>query len=350
VKAALLHPKRLALLAYLCASPLLQLVRRDTLVGLLWPEQDEAHACGALRQELYQLRRALGAGVLRGDRADAVGIDTQRLWCDVCAFESALDSGRRLEALELWHGEFLPGLHVKGEGFQRWLDQERDRLRRRAADAARLLAAEAEQSDDGPAAIRWARRLTALAPYDETAWQHLIAQLDRQGDRAGALRAYDDLVAWLASEIGVEPSPETRLIVEQVRDRREAFSRGARSLSWAPAPEIERRAGFAARPVIGLLPVQNRTGDPTLDALAGRVTDRLAQGLAGAMFVDVAPIGEEAHTTAVVSATLYRQGEWVEVVPSLAEPGENGRLVEMPRAVQLSPDAPRKSSTPWWHT
>ena len=333
------HPKRLSLLAYLCASHPSTGHRRDTLVALLWPDQDEAHAKGALRQELYQLRRALGPGVLQGERADVVGIDAHRLWCDAKEFETAMDEGRPAEALALWHGEFLPGLHLDGGEFERWLDRTRDRLSRRAVEAARRLCEDAEQRGDEGAALSWARRLTDLAPSDETAWQRLIVLLDRQGDRAGAVVAYDSLATRLREDVGVEPSPETLAIVARIRGRSQAFSERGPDAS-ADQAGSGRHASHAARAVIGLLPVENGTGDPGMEPLARRVTDRLARGLAGAMFVDVAQAGQAQHVTALVSTSLLPRGEMVEVVSRLVEPGEGGRLVEVPRSVQLPPEPP----------
>lgn len=135
IDVVVLHPKRVALLAYLCASYPPCSHRRDTLLSVFWPDQDEAHARGALRQELHHLRRCLGPDVLQGDRADAVWVDGERLWCDVREFEAALSEGRRPEALALWKGEFLPGLHVDGGEFERWLDGARGRLMQEAVAA-----------------------------------------------------------------------------------------------------------------------------------------------------------------------------------------------------------------------
>ncbi len=195
IESVLLHSKRLSLLTYLCACQPADLHRRDTLVALFWPELDDAHARGALRQELYELRRSLGEGALVVGRSEAIGVDPQRLWCDVRAFEEALAAGRLADALELWRGEFAPGLHVNGGEFERWLDEERDRLGRMAVEAARRLVAEAVSAGDLARAVACAHRITELAPYDETGWQSLIGLLDRSGDRAGALAAYNTLAA-----------------------------------------------------------------------------------------------------------------------------------------------------------
>lgn len=345
VASVLHHPKRLSLLAYLCASHPPRLHRRDTLTALLWPELDEAHARGALRQELYQLKRALGADAVCGERADAIGVSAEQVWSDAREFEAALDDGRNADALALWRGEFLPGMHLDGGEFERWLDEVRDRLLRRAVAAAGELVADAEEAGDMAAAIGWARRLTELAPWDETGWQRLMLLLDRQGDRAGALRAFDTLAKRLRSELDVDPSPETTALMERIRDRCHACPRPG---THAPAPRGPTGAGSRSpvlpgvtrRVVIGLEPVENQTGDPALDPLARQVTDRLTQGVAGLVFAGVAPSADAAGVAAVVSATMYRCGESIEIVPRLSRPAPEARLIEMPRSVRLATDAP----------
>src|SRR5437899_3245715 len=66
LRSVLAQPKRLALLAMLaiegCATP----VRRDSLLGLFWPDSDTDRARGALRQALTFLRRELDADFVAG--------------------------------------------------------------------------------------------------------------------------------------------------------------------------------------------------------------------------------------------------------------------------------------------
>src|SRR2546427_4893642 len=52
-----------------------RLHRRDTLLGLFWPELDQDHARAALRQALHGLRQGLGGDVLtsRGDEEVGIG-------------------------------------------------------------------------------------------------------------------------------------------------------------------------------------------------------------------------------------------------------------------------------------
>ena len=216
--AALAQPKRMALLAYLAAAAPYGFHRRDTLLALFWPEADKHHARTALRTAVHFLRRELGAGVIASRGAEELGIDEARLRCDVPEFARKLASGQVTEALALYRGDLLPGFFIPdAPGFERWLDEERLRLRGRAADAACTLAGRLEHDRDADGAARWARWASALTPDDERAARRLIALLGRLGDRAGAIRAHDELATLLRREYDVAPSTETRQLVDAVR-------------------------------------------------------------------------------------------------------------------------------------
>jgi DNA-binding SARP family transcriptional activator len=347
IDSVLPHTKRLALLAYLCTSHSEQLARRDTLVALLWPGLDDSHARGALRFELSQLRRALGRDALRGEGAEVIGVNPERVWCDASAFEAEVGGGRLADALDLWKGEFLPGLHVPGGEFQRWVDSRRDHLSRQAVGAADRLRAQAEEQGDVAGAVRWARRQTELAPYDETAWRHLLSSLDRAGDRAAALAAYSTFATHLRDELEVEPSPETKALAERIRGRNAAQGSADGDAGVGPGGGGDagralrpRTAGSAApRPVlIALRPVENLTDDPQHDSLGHRLTDRLMHGIADLDFVEALLGDDVSGVTAEVSAALGARSPEVEVRTRLTAPGD-GRILAVPEPVVLDPDA-----------
>jgi DNA-binding SARP family transcriptional activator len=60
------------------------------------------------------------------------------------------------------------------------------------------------------------RGLVAAHPFNESLHAQLIETLRRSGRRAEALMAFTDLRRTLASELGVEPSPELRLLHQAV--------------------------------------------------------------------------------------------------------------------------------------
>jgi DNA-binding SARP family transcriptional activator len=218
--AILRQPKRLALLAYLAAATPRGFHRRDTLLALFWPERDTEHARAALSDALYTLRREIGEGVIlrRGD--EEVGLARDRCWCDAAAFEDAVAAGRAEEASDLYRGDLLAGFHLSdAPEFERWLEEARARFRALATQAAWSLAEDGDGTDPRPIALRWTRRGLALAPYDESGIRRLMTLLDRQGDRAEAVREYEQFARRLALDLELEPSAETVALAEALRTR-----------------------------------------------------------------------------------------------------------------------------------
>ncbi len=237
VTSLLTRSRRLALLAYLAAATPRGLHRRDTLLALFWPELDQEHARAALRQALHVLRDALGDDVVvtRGD--EEVGLDFDRLWCDVVAWDDAVATGRLGEAFACYQGHLLEGFFIPGAAeFERWLEGERARLQQAASRSAQALVEQCEAADDLHAAVEWARRAAQLAPHGEGPLRQLVTLLDRLGDRAGAVAAYEEFAKQLGADLEAEPAAETKALLAAVRARETA----------APV-ELPRRAIPASR-------------------------------------------------------------------------------------------------------
>ena len=219
--AILVQPKRLAVLVYLALADSHRFRRRDTLVTLFWPELDGEHARGALRQALRFLRGELGPGVLIGRGEEEIGVNREALRCDVTEFDLACEAADWAHAVEIYRGDLLAGVFIAGVSpeFEHWLEDERVRLRRRAAAAAWSIVGVAERTGDLVTAAPWARRAVQLSPDDEAAVRRFMRILDRKGDRAGALNAYEAFRQRLAAEYGAVPSPETEALLEAIRSR-----------------------------------------------------------------------------------------------------------------------------------
>jgi eukaryotic-like serine/threonine-protein kinase len=217
----LAQPKRLALLIYLALTPPPSFRRRDSIIALFWPELDQEHARGSLRQALRFLRRTLGEGVIVGRGEEEIGVRSSILWCDATTFEQACRSGDVRQAMDLYRDDFLAGFYVSDAAveFEQWIQDERIRFRQQAGEAAWALALSSRSAGDEIAAAGWARRALRYAPNDEGALRRLIDLLDTLGDRAGALEAYEEFAGRAALEFEAEPSIETRQLIETVRAR-----------------------------------------------------------------------------------------------------------------------------------
>ncbi len=351
LKAILAQPKRVALLAYLAAVTPPRLHRRDSLTALFWPDLDQEHARAALRQALHGLRQELGEGMLvsRGD--EEVGLDVERLRCDVVEFERATQEGRLADALELYRGELLEGFFIRGAiGFEQWLEDERARLRSVALRSATSLADQRQADGDFAESAHWTRRALRIAPFDEPTLRRLIQRLDRLGDRAGALDVYAAFTQRLKAELETDPAPETASLADAIRERKTARP-------TAPEPSLKepRQAmplARARRPRFGLavavlgiaglvagvtlrstpslnakrvlvVPFTNRTGDSTLDPLGNLAADWITRGLASTEVLELADPGAIVLGANRTGAT----GVYVSDAAALARATGSGMLV-----------------------
>ena len=232
VSSILAQPQLLAVLVYLAGNGSDTFHRRDKLIGLIWPEASDAQARRRLNQVLYELRRALGDDVVVSRGKEDVGVVGGRLQIDLEQFRSALQADDPKGALELYRGDFLSGFYVSAApGLARWIDRERETLRREALEAAGALAREHRDVGDHEAALPWARRAAEIAPESESALRSWMMALRNTGDRVRALEAFEAFRRHLASDFEMEPSEETVRLAEEIR------TTGAVA-SDAPHPEI----------------------------------------------------------------------------------------------------------------
>jgi serine/threonine-protein kinase len=217
----LVQPKHLALLIHLVLeareeAPVFR--RRDELATLLWPELDQAHARASLRRVVHQIRAALGPEILLSRGDEELAVNPALFSSDVADFTRAIANGQLVSALEFWKGDPMPGFHVSdcaelGHRF----DDARAELRQEAGAAAWALAKRLEETNEPSQAARWARRVPRFAQDDERVLRRALTMLDRLGDRAGALRVYDEFARRLKAEFDAEPSTETIALVTKIR-------------------------------------------------------------------------------------------------------------------------------------
>jgi len=194
---------------------------RDELLMAGWGEDAPAEASNALSVLLSKLRHSLGAGHLRGRTAielllpQATFVDVEAALEGAHRAESAIAEGQWAQAwgpagiaYHVATRPFLTGLEAP------WIDQWQRRLEEVRLRGLECFAA-AGLGLGGPAlaqAEERARLLTELAPYRETGHQILMEALERRGNLAEALRAYDRLRVLLRVELGIAPSPSLQAV------------------------------------------------------------------------------------------------------------------------------------------
>jgi DNA-binding SARP family transcriptional activator len=208
------------LFAYLVLNRARRLPRDELLVAG-WGEEASAEAGNALSVLLSKLRHGLGADHFRGRTEIELRLP-QATFVDV---EAALEGAHRAEsciAQGRWADAWGPAgvaYHVATRRFltgleASWIDQWRRRLEEVRLRGLECFAA-AGLGLGGPAlaqAEERARMLTQLAPYRESAHCILMEALERRGNVAEALRAYQRLRVLLREELGIAPSPAVQAV------------------------------------------------------------------------------------------------------------------------------------------
>jgi DNA-binding SARP family transcriptional activator len=264
----LARPKLVALLTRLAAENPGAFVRRDTLIGLLWPALAQDRARSALRQSLYHLRRSLGNEVILARGDEEVAVDPDRIWSDVAALRSALGAGDTQNALQLYRGDLLEGFFLHGApAFEEWVEDLRAALRTQTAEAAMTLAElESEAGRTGAAAL--ARRSLDLAPLDEDHVRRAIRILLSADDRVGAVHVYETFAARISHQLGLKPGNETRSLIDGLRSDAPGATPDSPS---APPPDADPEAESEEGPGIGPTPKVRRAGAFRLGLLLGAI-------------------------------------------------------------------------------
>ncbi|HET7487532.1 MAG TPA: EAL domain-containing protein [Acidimicrobiales bacterium] len=216
-----------------------RLVTRDELADALWPDLLPDTWAAALRGVVSDVRRYLdGAGLdggsvlersQRGYRfrlpGDAV-LDVDEAEAAAEEARALLDADPPRAADRARRAAELAGLPFLPEHEGAWVDGVRRRIGSLHVAALELEARALARAGDHRGAADAAERLVLADPFAEPAHQLRIGLLTAAGDRAGALRAYDECRRVLAEELGVAPSAATEAA------RRHAFEQPAP----APAP------------------------------------------------------------------------------------------------------------------
>ncbi len=201
---------------------------REPLAYRLWPDLPESEARANLRRHLYLLRKQLPQGTpwilatrntLQWNSAADYRLDVAQ----IDRFDAAQADETAWQALlESYRGDLLEGF------YEEWVLNERTRLRRRYLHLLERRILLQKERGDLRGAIHTTQRLLACDPLREEPYRLLMELYYRVGDRAAALREFEQCRAMLRTELQAEPMPETLALRDAIRD--------GRQLAPLPAP------------------------------------------------------------------------------------------------------------------
>ena len=355
-------PRERVLLARLLVSANL-VVSADRLAGDLWSGEPPAHWLPTLRVYISRLRRALGPGaavVLTEPPGYRLRLAAGQLDADV--FERLAAAARRdladgraevaaaglRRALGLWRGPALSG--VADLPFAR-------------ADAARLEEARLSAVEDWvEAELGCGNHAGMTAELDGLVTSHPLRErlrgqrmraLYRCGRQADALRAYQELRAYLGEELGLEPAAALRELESAILRQDPALDWRAPLSAASPAPPAPAPPGASAR-LPGPPPAVGRAAGrlpAETTSFIGREADLAAVGkllTAGRLVTLTGPGGSGktrlARQAGAVAAAGQPDGVWLVDLAPIGGPELVAPAVAAALAVREEPGRPLADS------
>ncbi|WP_341417784.1 response regulator [Paenibacillus filicis] len=196
-----------------------QLVRKDALLDLLWPELDEKRGMTHMYTTVYQARQQLkrtglglmirNAGLEDGYVLDMNGvqIDTDE-WERLVALsekEGHLPPASAKRILDLYRDDYF------GDYDYLWAESERQRLRLLWFSYLKRQAEYDESEGHEAEAVVLYQRMQKQYPYGEESYFALMKLYDRLGDRAAVEEQYSSLSRLLQEELGIAPQARIML-------------------------------------------------------------------------------------------------------------------------------------------
>jgi len=234
--------KSLALLIYLVLEGGPQ--PREHLAALLWPESNPDRSRASLRSTLNRLQSSLRqaggkaqTSLLSIDQNALTLRPNPRLHVDLRSVESAYAQARAerarrappqgstslpvlQRAVAFYRGDFLAGFSLgDAPGFDDWADLQREVWRRRLGLILDRLSEIQFGRGEFAGVAETASAWIAIDPLNEVAYRRKMRAHFAAGERGQALEAYESCRARLASELKVEPDPDTQALAAHIRAR-----------------------------------------------------------------------------------------------------------------------------------
>jgi DNA-binding SARP family transcriptional activator/TolB-like protein/Tfp pilus assembly protein PilF len=216
-----------ALLAYLAMAPE-HTASREELATLLWGSCSDQQARQSLRQALAFLRKELPIADCFVADTNVVRLQPGAWSVDASEFDGLSKSTAAsdlMRAAALFGGEFLSGLNIEEEGFDEWVNAQRQRVQAAASRLCEIYAIEPDLVIDGDAAIAVIEKLLTIDPLRED-WHRLaLIFYARSRGKNEALARAEAFATILKRELGVAPEKETRALIEKIRASETALER-----------------------------------------------------------------------------------------------------------------------------
>jgi DNA-binding SARP family transcriptional activator len=206
-------------------------ISRESLASVLWPDTTTTLSRKKLRQLLWRMQSALGSQTesphdrLLLVEPNQVQVNVEAgIWLDVAVFEKTFQCiqkivGQELDtqnvqalhnAVQLYRGPLLEGC------YEDWCLSQREYLQNMYLTMLEKLMSYCEIHHDYETGIQYGMRVISCDKVRECTYRRLMRLHYLNGDRAKALRLYEQCSMTLQKELGVKPSKRTAVFYKQI--------------------------------------------------------------------------------------------------------------------------------------
>ena len=206
-------------------------VTRGELIEVIWagaPPPESDAALSAILSKLRAMLKSAGLAPAAAGidvRANSLGIklplDT---WIDLEAAANAIDEAdgalRVNDAAAAW-GCANVVVSIARRPFLAdhqapWIEARRASMRTLLTRGLQCLASASEMAGQPALAVEYLTEVLTLEPFRETGYQHLMRMHAAMGNRAEALRVFEQCRVLLREELGASPSPQTEAVFLEI--------------------------------------------------------------------------------------------------------------------------------------
>jgi len=192
-----------------------QPIRRDKLVGDVFPEHGPERARARLSDHLWLIKSSL-PGFNMDSTLDEIHVETNNIWIDYQEFTrltAKSDKTSLSRAVKLYEGDLVPAIYSD------WILLFRERYRNLYLKSLRTLAQRFYEDQQYLQAGEILERLVEEEPFDEAAVRQLMRTHVQLGRRGLAISAYERYRLLCMEQLHVQPENETQILFETILAR-----------------------------------------------------------------------------------------------------------------------------------
>lgn len=225
--------KTIQLFQYLITARFRNGLHKEQIIDRIWEDADQKGGDRDFKVAMHGINKVLEPN--RQSRSEpkyiqrqgvSYQLDLKTLWIDAQAFESYIAIGNEFlhedigvaqlayrHAISLHQGVYLPN-----RMFEDWSSEERERLQVLALGAYVTLA-ESLIEVNPMESVRLTQLALNIDPSWEDAYRIQMSAFAAKGNRPAAIKAYNQCERVLDEEYGIDPLPETKKLLAEIKGR-----------------------------------------------------------------------------------------------------------------------------------